>query len=409
MTKIAVLGYGVVGSGTVEVFCENKERLKQKTGLDLEISYILDKRDFPDSPYKDKFVKDYSVILADPEVEIVAELIGGNTVAYDFVKQALQSGKSVVTSNKELVATKGAELLRLAREHSVSFLFEASVGGGIPVIKPLHECLGTDSVEEISGILNGTTNFILTQMIHESTPFAEALETAQRLGYAERDPSDDIDGHDTCRKICILASLAFGKHIYPEFVRTEGIREITLQDVAYAESAGYSVKLVGHARRVDERTEVAVCPMLVRSDSILGGVNDVFNAVMIRGAATGEVLFYGRGAGKYPTASAVISDIVSAAKACETSRSLTWVDGGRDDVQPDGAGRYYIRVKKPAEGAIARAFGEVEELSAAGFSGEECAFLAGAYTEAQLSAALEGFDVLGRIRVLDLQQERGKS
>ena len=237
MAKIAVLGYGVVGSGTVEVFYKNKESLEKKAGQEMDIKYILDVRDFNDSPYKDKFVKDFNVILNDPEVTVVAEVIGGLKPSYDFVKSSLEAGKSVVTSNKELVAAKGAELLAIAKEKNVNFFFEASVGGGIPIIKPLHACLSANEIDEIAGILNGTTNFILTKMIRDGMDFEKALKIAQELGYAERNPSADVDGHDACRKICILASLAFGKHVYPESVHTEGITKITLEDVEYCDSA----------------------------------------------------------------------------------------------------------------------------------------------------------------------------
>ena len=245
MAKIAVLGYGVVGSGTVEVFYKNKESLEKKAGQEMDIKYILDVRDFNDSPYKDKFVKDFNVILNDPEVTVVAEVIGGLKPSYDFVKSSLEAGKSVVTSNKELVAAKGAELLAIAKEKNVNFFFEASVGGGIPIIKPLHACLSANEIDEIAGILNGTTNFILTKMIRDGMDFEKALKIAQELGYAERNPSADVDGHDACRKICILASLAFGKHVYPESVHTEGITKITQEDVENCDSADCFFKLIG--------------------------------------------------------------------------------------------------------------------------------------------------------------------
>ena len=315
MAKIAVLGYGVVGSGTVEVFYKNKESLERKAGQELDIKYILDLRDFPDSPYQDKFVKDFDVILNDDEVTVVAEVIGGLKPAFDYVKSALKAGKSVVTSNKEMVAAKGAELLETAKEHKVNFFFEASVGGGIPIIKPLHACLSANEIDEIAGILNGTTNFILTKMIRDGMGFDEALKIAQELGYAERNPSADVDGHDACRKICILASLAFGKHVYPDSVHTEGITKITLEDVEYCDSYDAKIKLIGCAKRENEdKISIGVFPAIIKNESQLAGVNDVFNAILVRGDATGDVVFYGKGAGKLPTASAVVADIVSAVK-----------------------------------------------------------------------------------------------
>lgn len=329
MAKIAVLGFGTVGSGTVELFYKNKEQLQRGAGTDLDIKYILDVRDadaFPDSPYRHLLTSDFEQIVSDPEVTVAAELIGGATFAYDYVKRLLSAGKSVVSSNKELVATHGAELLAVAKEHSVNYFFEASVGGGIPIIRPLHQCLLTDEIQSVSGILNGTTNYILTRMFVEHIPFEEALRTAQELGYAERNPDADILGHDTCRKICILASLVFGREINPDHVYTEGIDKITPGLLTDAFASGYSVKLIGIAKAAGGGVELSVEPMLVPCEHQLSNVSDVFNAILVRGAATGEVLFYGRGAGKMPTASAVLSDAVNAVKAGNTSRSLFWAE-----------------------------------------------------------------------------------
>ena len=316
MAKVAVLGHGVVGSGVVELFHKNKHSIESKAGQPMEVKYILDIRDFPNLPYSDRFTKDFQVILNDPEISVVAEVMGGLSPAFDYVKSLLEHGKSVVTSNKELVAAKGAQLLHIAREHNVNFFFEASVGGGIPIIRPMHQCLAANEISEIAGILNGTTNFILTKMIHDQMGFDEALKMAQQLGYAERNPAADIEGHDTCRKICILASLAFGSHVYPNTVHTEGITKLTLEDVAYAEDWGGVIKLIGRARRLPDGTlSAGVFPAFIGEHSQLANIDDVFNGVLIRGDATGDVVFYGRGAGKFPTASAVVADMIDVAKA----------------------------------------------------------------------------------------------
>ncbi|MGN0670089.1 MAG: homoserine dehydrogenase [Oscillospiraceae bacterium] len=412
MAKIAVLGYGVVGSGTVEVFYKNRENLEKKAGEPLDIKYILDLRDFPDSPYADKFVKDYNVILNDPEVTVVTEVIGGINPSYDFVKSSLMAGKSVVTSNKELVAKKGAELLTIAREKNVNFFFEASVGGGIPIIKPIHACLEANEIKEIAGILNGTTNFILTKMFRDGMGFDEALKIAQELGYAERNPAADVEGVDACRKICILASLSFGRHVYPENVHTEGITKVTLEDVEYMDSYNAKIKLIGCARR-EENNEISigVFPAVIKDESQLSGVSDVFNAILVRGDATGDVVFYGKGAGKLPTASAVVSDIVSAVKHTTTSRSLDWADSEQSFIRPfeQFTCGNYIRLlaKNPEEtkAAVKNIFGDVEYLSSKKKAENELAFVTGVMTEKAALDAMEqlsnGAEVLGRLRVLD--------
>lgn len=326
MSGIAVIGYGVVGSGTVELFEKNKVSITKKVGRPVELRHILDLRDFPDSPYADKFTKNFQDILNDPETEVVAELIGGATVAYDYTKRLLESGKSVVTSNKELVATHGAELLKIAGEHGVNYLFEASVGGGIPIIRPLSKCLAGNEISRISGILNGTTNFILTKMIKDQMGFEQALRLAQELGYAEKDPTADVEGHDACRKICILGSLAFGKHIYPKYVHCSGISKITAVDVEYAENAGYAIKLIGSAKPVGERVSVMVCPRLVSRKSLLASVDDVYNAICVEGDGVGDVVFYGKGAGKLPTASAVVGDLIDALRHRNRLLASNWED-----------------------------------------------------------------------------------
>lgn len=327
MVNIALLGHGVVGSGVVEVLTQNCESITKRAKERIEIKYILDKREFNDSKFAEKFTKNYSDILNDDDVKIVVEVMGGLSPAYEYVKEALLKGKSVVTSNKELVAEKGYDLLKIANEKNCNFLFEASVGGGIPIILPIHQCLAANEVIEIAGILNGTTNFILTKMIHDNVSFNEALKMAQELGYAERDPSADIDGDDACRKICILASLAYGKHVYPESVHVVGIRDIDIKDVKYAKECDCVIKLIGRVKKLnDVKLEIEVEPMLVSNNSQLAGVEDVFNGILVRGDSTGDVVFYGKGAGKLPTASAVVADIIECVKHFDTRKYLFWDD-----------------------------------------------------------------------------------
>lgn len=411
MIKIAVMGYGVVGSGTVEVFYKNHESIKEKVGDDIELKYILDLRDFDDSPYKNKFIKDFNIILNDPEISVVAEVIGGLNPAYSFVKSLLEAGKSVVTSNKELVAEKGAELLKTAREYNVNFFFEASVGGGIPIIRPLHHCLSANEIDEIAGILNGTTNFILTKMISEQMAFDDALKMAQNLGYAERNPSADVDGHDTCRKICILASLAFGKHIYPKDVHTEGITGITHEDVMYCNDFGGAVKLIGWASRKRDKAAVMVCPAFISNNSQLSSVNDVFNAILVRGDATGDVVFYGKGAGKLPTASAVVSDIIIAAKMNDNSKSLHWEDSEKGFVVEYKTleNRFYVRLickdKNKALHTAEKMWGDLLMLHRDGELADEAAFITNKVIESQFEQdclnLAEFAEIKGKIRVLD--------
>ena len=315
MVNVAILGFGTVGSGVAEVLTTNGGLIDNRVNDLVRLKYIVDVRDFPDSPYKDLFVKDFSVLENDPELDIVVETIGGAKIALEFTTRALKAGKSVVTSNKELVATHGCELLKLAREHGCSYLFEASVGGGIPILRPLTSCLAANELEQITGILNGTTNYILTRMIRAGLTFDQALKEAQANGYAEQDPTADVDGHDACRKICILADLAYGRQVDPALVPTEGIRNVTLEDVAYADPAGYKIKLLGRClRQEDGKVCAFVAPHLVPGENPLAGVEDVFNAIAVTGNAIGDVMFYGRGAGKLPTASAVVADVIDIAK-----------------------------------------------------------------------------------------------
>ena len=325
MAKIAVLGYGVVGSGTVEVIYKNQQGLEKKAGQGIEVKYILDLRDFPDSPYADKFTKDFNDVLNDPEVTVIAECMGGTEPAFSFLKAALEKGKSVCTSNKELVAAKGDILLAAAKANNCNFFFEASVGGAIPIIRPLHRCLAANDISAACGILNGTTNFILTKMYADGMTFEDALKLAQELGYAEKDPTADVEGHDACRKICIISSLVFGKHVYPDSVYTKGISDVKLCDVAAADVLGYAVKLIASVKRLENgKILPPVMPMLVPHESIMAGVNDVFNAVMVYADGIDKAMFYGRGAGKLPTASAVLGDVIEAVKHKVTVFSQTW-------------------------------------------------------------------------------------
>lgn len=348
MAEIAVMGHGVVGSGVLEVLTEHKDSIARRAKEEIHVKYILDLRDFPDLPYHDKFTKDFTTILNDPEVKIVVETMGGLQFAYPYVKACLEHGKSVVTSNKELVAAKGAELLSIAQKNNLNFLFEASVGGGIPIIRPISQCLAANEVSEIAGILNGTTNFILTKMIRDGMGFGEALQLAQQLGYAERDPSADVEGADACRKICILASLAFGTHVYPESVHTEGITKITLPDVGYARAWGGVIKLIGEVKLLENgKIHIMVAPMFVSSDSQLSNVDDVFNGILVRGDATGDVVFYGKGAGKLPTASAVVADVIDCVKHFKARKYLFWEDAKPDYVTPfeDVSQDVFLRVR----------------------------------------------------------------
>jgi len=407
--KIAVMGYGTVGSGVVEVFYKNYASIKRRTGAEMDIKYILDIRDFPGNEYESKIIKDFNIIESDPEVAIVVETIGGIGLAYDFVRRSLLAGKSVVTSNKELVAEKGAELLQIARDKGVMFLFEASVGGGIPIIHPLHQCLAANEIYGVEGILNGTTNYILTKMIREKMSFETALKQAQDLGYAERNPDADVLGHDACRKICILAAIAFGKHVYPKYVSTEGITSVTAEDVEYAAGFGGVIKLIGStSRREDGRIEIEVSPAFVPSESQLSGVDDVFNGILVRGDATGDVVFYGKGAGKLPTASAVMADVIDAAKGSEGAKNMFWVDTGCDETVPHGEieHRFYLRLAGAEAAKAAAAMEGAQVLYREKQPDEEAAVITAVVSydaldalKAQLESS--GVKVLANIRVLE--------
>lgn len=323
--KIAIMGFGVVGSGVGEIISQSDDALKRRSGEEIEVARILDLRDFPESKFN-CFTKDFNDILNDPKIGIVAEVMGGINPAYDFTKQLLLAGKSVVTSNKELVAKHGTELLKIAEEKGVNYLFEASVGGGIPIIRPLYSSLCANELTEVLGILNGTTNYILTQMIKNGRSFETALHGAQENGYAEKDPTADVEGYDSVRKIAILASLAFGSYIDSEKLPTEGITKITLEDVAYAEKLGYVIKLLGMAKRDGDGVYARVCPAMLPRNHALAGIDDVFNGIMVKGEEVGDVMFYGRGAGSLPTASAVVSDIIDIVKHKGAHIRLGWTE-----------------------------------------------------------------------------------
>ena len=346
MINVAILGFGTVGSGVYEILKKSPEKIAKKVGDTLNIKYILDIRDFDDHPEKELFTKDYNDILCDDEVKIVIEVMGGLKPAYDFTKSALLAGKTVVTSNKELVATHGTELIKIAKEKSVNYFFEASVGGGIPIIRPLNQCLAANTIEEINGILNGTTNFILTKMFSEGATFESALAEAQELGYAERNPSADVDGHDACRKTAILSSLATGKFVDYNSIPTEGISGISTTDVLFADKIGYVIKLIGSAKiSEDGKVSALVAPRLVSKESQLSNVNSVFNAIMVKGDSLGDAMFYGRGAGKLPTASAVVADIIDGAKHLDVNKWVIWEEHS-DDIMADpmeACYKYFVR------------------------------------------------------------------
>ena len=402
MTKVAILGFGTVGSGVAEVLSKNSQGIARRSGGEIQVKYILDVRDFPDSPFKDCFVKDFSIIENDPEVEVVVETIGGAKVALEFTTRALKAGKSVVSSNKELVATHGYELLQLAKANGVSYLVEASVGGVIPILRPLTNCLSANEVEQITGILNGTTNYILTRMIKAGLTFEQALKEAQDNGYAEKDPTADVDGHDACRKICILSALACGQHVYPQQVPTQGIREVTLADVAYADSCGYKIKLLGRCLREPEGKVCAfVAPHLVSCENPLAGVEDVFNAIAVTGNAVGDVMFYGRGAGKLPTASAVVADVIDIARDPKRDRGNQWGPGSEDLVVSSDSltSRWYVRANLSMDQARL-ACGEILPLARSGAPAQEAAFLTQPMTYPQLMDRLAGVETCSVFRVL---------
>lgn len=399
MIKAAVMGYGTIGSGVVEVLEINKDSIAKRAGDVIEVKYVLDLREFEGDPIQEKIVHDYQIIANDPEIRLVVETMGGVEPAYTFVKAMLEAGKHVSTSNKALVAEKGSELIAIAKEHNVNFMFEASVGGGIPIIRSINRCLVADVVEEITGILNGTTNYMMTKMTVEGSEFADVLKDAQDKGYAEKDPTADIEGYDACRKIAILTSLVCGQQVDYQDIPTEGISKITAVDIKYAKAMGRAIKLLATSKKVGDSYSVMVAPCLLAPEHPLYSVNDVYNAVFVHGNVLGDAMFYGSGAGKLPTASAVVVDMVESAKHLDKHIPVEWrseklqlVDSGLSE------NRFFVRTTAE-EAAIKNIFGNVEFVKAEGVSGE-IGFVTAMMTEADYKEkAAELSDVIQMIRV----------
>ena len=362
MIQIAIMGLGTVGTGVAKVVAENARQIERKLGEPLQVKTIL-VRHFKDGPYRQLMTDDFTRIEEDDAIRVVVETIGGVEAAYEYTKRALNAGKYVVTANKQLVAEKGCELLALAKKRGVNYLFEASVGGGIPVLHPLTQCMAANRIDEVYGILNGTTNYILTRMVRAGATFADALREAQEKGYAEADPTADVEGIDAGRKICILADLAFGRQMDPAAVPMEGISRLSLDDVRIAQRAGYRIKLLGRALRLGSGRTAYVAPHLVPEDHPLANVEDVFNAVVVKGNATGEVMFYGRGAGEMPTASACVADVMEALQASPRREEIGWEADPEGFVPPQTVPlRHYFRIRGSLADAVG-AFGQVEVLS----------------------------------------------
>lgn len=403
MIKVAVLGYGTVGSGVVEVFRVNRETLNKNVGEDIEIKYVLDLRDFPGDPVEKVLVHDFEQIVNDPEVDIVVEVMGGLNPSYQFVKRSLESGKSVCTSNKELVAQHGTELLQTAKANHVNFLFEASCGGGIPIIRPLYEALTADEIDEVSGILNGTTNYILSKMASDGSDFEEVLKKAQEKGYAERNPEADVEGYDACRKIAILSSLAFGNYIDYKDVYTEGITKITAADIKYAQAIGVAIKLLALSKKTEQGTYAMVSPVMIDASNSLYSVNNVFNAVSVHGNMLGDAMFYGKGAGKLPTASAVVADVVEAAKNLNKTVMGDGWNPEKLELMPldDVSGRFFVRVKGTAANVLPKVeavFGTVDTVTIPSMD-DEFAFITGEMTESMYRRKAEQVDgIISMIR-----------
>ena len=403
MAKIAICGYGIVGSGVAEVITENADSIARNAAEDVSIKYILDSRDFPGDPFEKYIIHDFSIIENDPEISVVIETIGGIGIAYEFTKRALKAGKSVVSSNKELVATKGHELIAIAKEKNLNYLFEASVGGGIPIIRPITQCLAANKIDEVYGILNGTTNYILTEMIQNGASFEDALLEAQAKGFAEKDPTADIEGHDAARKICILADLCFGKHVNPAEVKAQGIKGVSSADVEYAKRLNCKIKLLGRAIRTGRDTATAyVSPHLVSKSSLLSNVDGVMNGIVVHGNALGDTMFYGAGAGKRPTASAVVADVIDAVKHVKARKYLDWDDA------PDGyftdssylASRWYVRAATSLQ-QIGWAFGKVNFVTYTGAAADEYAFATEVNDENTMRKLTSGMTVRSMFRILD--------
>ena len=399
MVKVAVLGYGTVGSGIVEVIKTNQDMVNKKAGDEIDVKYILDLRDFPGDPYENLVVHDVEIILNDPEVLVIAEAMGGVEPAYTFTKRALSAGKSVCTSNKELVAKHGAELIGLARANKCNYMFEASVGGGIPIIRPLNASLTPERVDGITGILNGTTNYILTKMEKEGSDFDTVLKEAQDKGYAERNPEADVEGYDACRKIAILSSLIYGKNVNFEHIYTEGITKITTNDFAYAKKAGYTIKLLAMSKEVDGKYFAMVTPCMINDQNPLYFVNDVFNGILVHGNTLGNTMYYGAGAGKLPTASAVVSDIIDCVKHLGKTVFCFW---DKEELQlssmDDSVKRFFVRVKDADFAKAKEVFGDVEEIDAQ-IAGEKGFFTQAMSEKAFKEKSAQVGEIISRIRV----------
>lgn len=397
--KAAVMGYGTIGSGVVEVLQVNRESIAKRIGEEIEVKYILDIRDFTGSPIQDKIVDNYKIIADDPEIKIVVETMGGVEPAYTFVKEMLEAGKHVTTSNKALVAVKGAELLQLAREKNVNFMFEASVGGGIPIIRPLNYSLTAEKLDAITGILNGTTNYILTKMEEDGADFADVLKEAQEKGYAERKPEADVEGYDACRKIAILSSLMKGKTVNYEKIYTEGITKITSADFVYAKKMKRSVKLLAMSKGTEDGFFAMVAPFMIPKEHPLFNVKGVFNAVYVHGNMLGDSMYYGRGAGKLPTASAVVSDIVDCARHPGKTIMCFW-DAEQVELMniADTKRRFFVRVKAEKKEEAAAVFSSIEEVDA-GLT-EEFAFITAVMTEKEFDEKIASIGgSINRIRL----------
>ncbi len=395
MVNVAILGYGVVGSGVAEVIRKNSESIAQRAGTEIRVKWILDIRDFPDSPDKDVLTKNADDVFNDKDVSIVVETIGGATIAAQFTKRALEAGKSVVTSNKELVASQGPELLQLAREKGVSYLFEASVGGGIPIIRPLNQCLAANEINGITGILNGTTNYIFTQMKKEGKSFEAALKEAQQNGYAEQNPTADVEGHDACRKLAILSSIAYNEFVDYSNIYTEGITKITTADMKYAEAMNGVIKLIAVSRKLGGKIFARVSPAIISKEHPLSNVEDVFNAIVVKGDAIGDAMFYGRGAGKLPTASAVVADVIDIAKHPDFGTKSVWVRTNENNVIAieESPAKFLVRVaaEKTADAKddVKAAFGEVDYIDlGTKVQGVEVAFITPVLTEKEIKEKL---------------------
>lgn len=401
MIKVAVMGYGTIGSGVVEVLEINKQSIEKRVNDTIEVKYVLDLRDFEGDPIQSKIVHDYKIIAEDPEVSIVVETMGGVEPAYTFVKTMLEAGKHVTTSNKALVAEKGSELLAIAAEKNVNFMFEASVGGGIPIIRPLRSCLTADEILEITGIVNGTTNYMMTEMSENGSDFDAVLKDAQAKGYAEKDPTADVEGYDAGRKIAILTSLVCGQQVDFEDIHTEGISNITATDIKYAKAMGRAIKLLATSKKENDSYAVMVAPFLLPKTHPLYSVDGVFNAIFVKGNVLGDAMFYGSGAGKLPTASAVVADVVEMAKHMHTNIPVEWRPEKKELVDyKNTKTKFFVRTKASEE-KVKEVFEAVEFVKAEGISGE-LGFVTETMTEAEFEekkAALA--DVIQRIRMTD--------